>query len=556
MTPDTSQAEQTTPAPASSGTTRTSATAQVRPIRFSIRTKMIMVHAALLIAAVGAIGAINAHQARKHIDTYATRLTRTIKDSIYQAGRGQLNLLAATARIALVQSDYGSLKTIVSDVKRKDPRINKVAIIAGDGTVISDVGEPIRPASFVTEVLKLRDPTSNEKLRVGSQESVVFATPVRYGDRLLCTALIGYSLEYLRAELARAEAMKQKVSSTQLRNILLGGLIAGLVGIMLTILQGLRISRPIRQLALQANRIADGDFNARVEISAGDEIGQLGDTFNHMSHQVVSLMEEAQRTAAIEREFEIATTIQSSLVPATSAASLQGLELCGMFRPATQCGGDWWNYYPLADDRTLVVVGDVTGHGVPAAMITAIVKGAASTMVSLAADDDSLSLQTFLNQLNAVVYEAGQREFFMTCFAALYDARTHTVSYANAGHTSPYVFGSNGRSMTKLMAPGTWLGYHKAQSFRINATKLHEEDVIVFYTDGLVEWENAAQEMYGERRLRRLVPEIVTLPLHQLQERIVAEARDFAEGLEPTDDVTVVVGRIGSCRGAAVQAEV
>ncbi|MBK8481211.1 MAG: SpoIIE family protein phosphatase [Proteobacteria bacterium] len=515
----------------------------LRRLRVSIRSKLILLSTLLLAAAISLFGAVNAHQTRLNIDRYSERLRRTITEALHQAGRAQLSLLGTAARIAIVQSDYGSLTTMVADVQRQDARITHVSIRGPDQRVLAEVGGAL-PSPLLATLAGLKGPTTHSALPVGGQRSMVFVTPITYKDRAepLGSVVIAFTLRSLEAELAKAEETKSQVAAANLRNIILVGLVAVLMGTLLTIVQGMRISRPIRALATQAKHIADGDFSGRVQIPGHDEIGQLGDMINHMSGQIVTLMQGAQQKAALEREFEIANSIQNSLVPQADTVALRGIELAGFFRSASQCGGDWWGYYDLGRQQSLLVIGDVTGHGVPAAMITALVKGAASTMVSVA--DGRFDLQAFMQRLNAVVYEAGGRQFFMTFFAALYDAERHEIAFANAGHTSPYVVAAQGGELTPLLARGTWLGYYPTQEFELNHAPVKRGDLIVCYTDGIVELENAKGAVYGDSRFRRLVKKHARLPLSSLKEQIVGDVYGFADGEPQQDDITLLVARI------------
>lgn len=515
----------------------------LRRLRVSIRSKLILLSALLLAAAISLFGAVNAHQARRNIDRYSERLRRTITEGLNQAGRAQLALLGTAARIAIVQSDYGSLTTMVADVRRQDARITHVSIRGPDDRVLAEVGGKL-PASLLATLQGLRGPTTPAAQSIGGQRSMVFAIPITYKERSepLGSAVIAFSLRELEAELAKAEETKSQAAAANLRNIILVGLVAVLAGTLLTIIQGMRMSRPIRALATQAKHIAEGDFSGRVQIPGHDEIGQLGDMVNHMSGQIVTLMQGAQEKAALEREFEIANSIQNSLIPQADTVVLRGIEMTGFFRSASQCGGDWWSYYELGPQQSLLVIGDVTGHGVPAAMITALVKGAASTMVSVA--DGRFDLQAFMQRLNAVVYEAGGRQFFMTFFTAIYDAERHELAYANAGHTSPYVFSAQSGELTPLMARGTWLGYYPTQTFEIQRARVQRGDLVVCYTDGIVELENGKGAVYGDSRFRRVVRKHGRLPLSAFKEQLVGDVYGFADGVPQQDDITLVAARI------------
>ena len=120
---------------------------------------------------------------------------------------------------------------------------------------------------------------------------------------------------------------------------------SGVVGLIMAVLLGLRISRPIQQLVGQANEIAKGALETRVQITSLDEVGLLGERFNYMAEQVHVLMQETVEKAALEKEMEVARAIQATLIPDASAVvDLPGVALASYFKPATKCGGDWWTY--------------------------------------------------------------------------------------------------------------------------------------------------------------------------------------------------------------------
>jgi HAMP domain-containing protein len=186
--------------------------------------------------------------------------------------------------------------------------------------------------------------------------------------------VLAYGLDPI--ERFTAESQQQKKSarwSLVLRTLAFGGLF-GLIGTVLAIFQGLSISKPLKMLAWKVDQIARGDLRARVDVTSSDEIGVLGENFNVMADRLAILLEETREKATLEKELEVARTIQDTLVPPNEPVDCGPFNFAGYFQPASQCGGDWWTYHTLKNNRLLLVIGDVTGHGVPAAMITAAAK--------------------------------------------------------------------------------------------------------------------------------------------------------------------------------------
>ena len=313
---------------------------------------------------------------------------------------------------------------------------------------------------------------------------------------------------------------------------------------MLAILQGLSISRPIKQLAWRADQIARGDLGARVEIVSRDEIGLLGENFNFMADQISILLEQTAEKARIEQELEVAKTIQDTLVPTSDPVDHGVLKFAGFYQPAAQTGGDWWTWSDLVDGKVLLVIGDVTGHGVPSAMITAAAKAACDVARYVYRDDVTVS--GLLEIMNHAIFESAQRRFVMTCFASIVDPARRTITYANAGHNFPYLFraGDGRGEFGSLMIRGNRLGDDRDSRYEAKTTELIPGDVLVWYTDGIVECENAAGEEYGEKRFRASVRRAAALDAGEMRDAIVGDATAYFGDTPRKDDITMVVGRI------------
>ncbi len=356
--------------------------------------------------------------------------------------------------------------------------------------------------------------------------------------------VLGYDLAPIEWFAATADAEK---AAAVKRAVLYTGGVGGLfvlIGTVFAILQGLSISRPIKQLAWRADQIARGDLGARVEVTSGDEIGLLGENFNFMADQISILLAQTAEKARIDQELEVARTIQETLVPTAELVRKGPLEFAGYYQPAAQTGGDWWTWSQLVGEKILIVIGDVTGHGVPSAMITAAAKAACD--VARNVHNDDLTVTRLLEIMNHAIYESAQRRFVMTCFASIFDPKTRTITFANAGHNFPYLFRvTDGKGeFGSLMVRGNRLGDDPTSRYEAKTTELAEGDVLVWYTDGIVECENAAGEEYGEKRFRASVRRSAALDSAELRDAIVADATGYYADTSRKDDITLIVGRI------------
>jgi serine phosphatase RsbU (regulator of sigma subunit) len=344
-----------------------------------------------------------------------------------------------------------------------------------------------------------------------------------------------------------ANAAAHQKSDASTRAALYTGAVGALfvlIGTVLAILQGLSISRPIKQLAWRADQIARGDLEARVEVTSSDEIGLLGENFNYMADQIAILLQQTAEKARIEQELEVAKTIQETLVPGPELVDRGPLRFAGFYQPAAQTGGDWWTWHELASGKLLIVIGDVTGHGVPSAMITAAAKAACDVARHVHGDD--VTVTRLLEIMNHAIWQSAQRRFVMTCFASIVDPRQRTITYANAGHNFPYLYrGGEGKGeFGSLMVRGNRLGDDPTSRYDAKTTALVPGDVLVWYTDGIVECESEAGEEYGEKRFRASVRRAAALDAADMRDAIVGEAAAFFGAAPRKDDITMVVGRI------------
>jgi len=510
----------------------------------SIRFKLIIVSTLLLMVVIALFGTMNSMQSRRIIDDFSKRLQQKTSESLRLSGTIQLELLTETARVAFIQRDYSTLQATIRNVARQDREVTAVAAVDNDRTILAH-HDPSRVGKKADGLLATRLETTKVQVmpsvQVYGERSMAFAVAVKQDSVKLGTLFLAYSLAPLDLELKTSNTKKRREIRASIRNTLIVGLLAVLIGMVLTIFQGIQLSRPLLALARQVDRIAKGDLEARVSVSARDEVGVLGERFNYMAEQMTLLMRETSAKATLEKELELASTVQATLVPDASVAELTGVMVAGYFKPATECGGDWWGYYRLANDRTLLMIGDVTGHGVGAAMITAAAQGAVTTNIEIT--DGNVSLPVLLRAMDAAIHSTAKGRFLMTCFASLYDAATRTLHFANAGHNFPYIYDSKTRNLATLVIRGNRLGESSGSTYEVGEVKVNPQDAIFWYTDGIIECENIRAEEYGERRFRAEILQHADLPPDLALNLIIGGASQFYGQAPQKDDITVVVGK-------------
>ena len=285
------------------------------------------------------------------------------------------------------------------------------------------------------------------------------------------------------------------LQQTSARNAALG---LGFIGLALIVIVPLSagLTRNLDTLSGGVRRIAEGDYSARVPVRSKDEIGRLAVAFNKMAADV----EEHQRAAVsqerIRRELELGRQIQHDMLP--QAPLMLGLtEIKGVSVPAREVGGDFFNYFQLRDGRIALLVGDVSGKGVGAALLMANLQAALRTRLALGQDLASLA-----QELDVDIDRTTPGPVYATLFVGILDPATRRLRCVNAGHNPQYVLRTDGR-LERMESTGRPIGLLSGGGYTEQAFDLAAGDVLFFYTDGCVEAENASGDMFGSDRLEQ-----------------------------------------------------
>jgi serine phosphatase RsbU (regulator of sigma subunit) len=246
---------------------------------------------------------------------------------------------------------------------------------------------------------------------------------------------------------------------------------------------------------------------------------------------------ERQGKAVARQQVTLATAMQEALVPDERPVRRGQIVLRGMFRPAAECGGDFWTWEDLGAGRMLVATGDVTGKGVAAAMLAATAKGVASAM--RAARGTQLDPAEFLRALNGAIWRAARTRWLMTCFAIVIDCDRGELVCANAGHNFAYVVGGPD-GLHQIVVRGNALGSAATAQFVSETRQLGPGESVLLYTDGIIDVTSPAGEQFSEKRLRRLLERQRQARAGSLPDVILAEIEGHAGGGRMPDDITMV----------------
>ena len=249
------------------------------------------------------------------------------------------------------------------------------------------------------------------------------------------------------------------------------------------------------------------------------------------SYDQLSLMRQS-----IEQELRMARSIQQALLP-QDLPQLEGWQITPYYQPAREVGGDFYDFFELEDGRMGLAVGDATGKGMPAALAAS----ATCSMLRAVAQDSGYSPGEVLARVNKTLLARIPSNMFVTCFYAILDPTSASLSYANAGHDLPYL--RHGDNAEELRARGMPLGLMSGMSYEEGEASLRQEDGVLFYSDGLVEAHDPKGEMFGFPRLRELVVERGGEE-RSLGDFLMEELYSFVgEGWEQEDDITLLTLR-------------
>ena len=271
----------------------------------------------------------------------------------------------------------------------------------------------------------------------------------------------------------------------------------------------------------------------------------------------IKLLEETADKARMEQELQTAKAVQDSLFP-SGVPEVPQIELSGFFKSASETGGDWYGFISdFDDDNFHILIGDVTGHGTPAALVTAAVKGACTTLniQNKSIDDLKLTPGKILHDFNKTVFETGHQKFVMTFFGSTYNFKTGKITFSNAGHNNPFIY-RNGilpeeikkkpRKKVSVLASerGHRLGFKYESTYDEKSEYLNPKDVILFYTDGLIECENHEGTEYGKRQIRNVIAKNASKNAEEIKEALLKDAFNFFGETPLNDDVTFIVFKI------------
>jgi serine phosphatase RsbU (regulator of sigma subunit) len=279
-----------------------------------------------------------------------------------------------------------------------------------------------------------------------------------------------------------------------------------------------------------------GDLSHRIEVRGRDDLWEVAEAFNRMAAGLERGRELEAERRRVEEELALARRIQTRLLPG-APPSVPGLEIAGVSESAREVGGDYYDHFLMTDGRVALTVADVSGKGVPAALLMSAVRAALITQPV-----EAESPADVLCRIHRLVFRSVEPGRFVTAFLAFLDPRTGHLEYCNAGHNPPILMHEGG-ALERLERGGLVLGILEDARFETGELVVPPGALLALFSDGIPEAQDPAGQLWDEEPLIALLRASSGVPLTTLAGRVVESVRAFEAGRAPSDDVTLLLAR-------------
>lgn len=319
-------------------------------------------------------------------------------------------------------------------------------------------------------------------------------------------------------------------------------IVACLVATVAAFLLASYLTRSIRTLVKDMRQVSQGDLQHQSGVNSGDELGDLARTFNVMTSNLQTAQAVKLAKKAMEHELRIAESIQTRLLPA-GTPKFDRIDLATFYLSAKEVGGDYYDFVTIDEEHLGIVVADVSGKGVPGSLIMTMTR----SLLRLAAAGVVAPSDT-VRQVNRCLTPDMNPGMFVTLLYVVLNTVTREIRLVRAGHTKPYLFSARHGKLVCLEPAGIAIGLDRTRAvfdseLEVQRFTLRNGDILVAYTDGVIEGKNRDGEDFGEERLARLVKENHQRTAQELVDKVVEALQDHQEGTEQSDDITLVALR-------------
>jgi phosphoserine phosphatase RsbU/P len=341
-----------------------------------------------------------------------------------------------------------------------------------------------------------------------------------------------------RISASLGELSVAKISQLQLIGaiFLLIELAAFLIGLRLT----RAITRTISDLSRATEAVQEGNLSARVPVQRRDQLGMLGESFNSMTGSISRLIAEQKQLQRLENEISIAREVQDQLFP-EKFPQVEGVEIEAICRAARSVSGDYYDFIQLTSNQVAIAIADISGKGISAALLMASLQAALRSQL-LTADSEKMATSELVARLNKHLVRNTGDDRFATFFIAIYDIGSRKLRYTNAGHLPGFCLWDG--KAKHLDEGGIVLGIVDDYEYKEGCVEVPPDAVLIAYSDGLVEPENAYGEEFGVSRLETAAQRVRSAAPRKIAESLMTAAEEWSGSPEQADDMTVIVAKL------------
>ncbi|MBR3621920.1 MAG: SpoIIE family protein phosphatase, partial [Selenomonadaceae bacterium] len=307
-----------------------------------------------------------------------------------------------------------------------------------------------------------------------------------------------------------------------------------------------RFVAPILQITEGVREIAKGNLDKKLRLRTGDEFEELANSIDLMTDDLKAHMDNIEKITKdkqrIATELSLAQDIQIGMLPDMMSvpANNRGYDLYATMEAAKIVGGDFYDFYPLGDDKVAVTIADVSGKSVPAALFMAISKTILQNCLS---EGHFASLSDMAAHVNNILEHDNTKMMFVTAFIGVLNLKTGSFSFVNCGHNPPLIYRAKENKYEYLKVKrNTALGIMSDMDFVEQEITLFKGDALFLYTDGVTEAYNNSEEMYGEERLETALNAIAspTASSKEILTHVRSSLKAFVKDADQFDDITML----------------
>lgn len=306
-----------------------------------------------------------------------------------------------------------------------------------------------------------------------------------------------------------------------------------------------KLAEPIRTLTKDVAKLDGGNLDYRIRLNTGDEIEDLGHAFNGMAEQIQNYVDNlAAITAEKERirtEIQVASHLQADMLPEAEGAfdDRDEFDLAASMTPAKGVGGDFYDFFLLDENRLAMVMADVSGKGVPAALFMVVSRTLIrSRLMTVKNERDELAYMA--EEINRSLCDNNKNGMFVTAWIGVLDITTGEVAYINAGHCRPLLRRKNGSCEYDDVLGGLVFAGMEDATYRQGSLRLRQGDTLLLYTDGVTEATSKQQQLYGEERLLRTIADAGSVTPEELLQELWKDVDEFQKDAAQFDDITML----------------